>query len=152
MSTSTDAQLFYGVYFDEDTEFAWGDDIEGWWVYEINGFKHSFELFDSAGNYLNGREPTQEENRKYWGEYTEFLNANPLPVELVNYCSGDCPMYAIAVKGTVMTAKRGIPAIVNPKLLRVTMEQETALVSFLDKHDLTGFVDEPAWLLTSYWG
>lgn len=37
----------------------WDDDIKFWWGKE-NGFKHSFEIYDGSGNYLNGVEPERE--------------------------------------------------------------------------------------------
>lgn len=152
MGTSTDGQICYGVAFDEDFEFPWGDgDIDDWWTYTVNGFKHSFELFDSSGNYLNGRKPSSEESSKYFGERREFEAKHPIPIALVNYCSGECPMYAIAVPSTVMTARRGYPTAFDPDNLLVSEDERAGLLEFFAKHDIDA-PSAPAWLLTSYWG
>lgn len=155
MGVSTNGQICYGVAFDEDYEFPWNKehdgDIDAWWLYGVLGFKHSFELFDAAGNYLNGREPSREESSRYFAESREFVASRPLPVELLNYCSGDCPMYALAVPGTVLTARRGYPAEFDPAALTVTDDGREALRKFCIDYGIE-LPQEPTWLLTSYWG
>ena len=155
MGTSTNGQICYGVAFDEEHEFPWDEehegDIDSWWIYGVHGFKHSFELFDSAGCYLNGREPTREESGRYFAESSKFAAAHPLPVELVNYCSGDCPMYVLAVPSTVLTARRGYPTEFDPAALTVTDEGRDTLRKFCADHGIKP-PKEPTWLLTSYWG
>lgn len=151
MGTSTNGQLCYGVAFEEDFEFPWGDDIEDWWVYTVHKFKHSFELFDSAGNYLNGREPSRDENARYWQERRDFEALHPLPVEVVNYCSGDYPMYLLAVPGTVRVARRGFAEPIDPSSLVVSDEDRDRLMGFLNDHGID-VPSPPGWLLTSYWG
>ena len=151
MGTSTNGQLCYGVAFEEDFEFPWGDDIDDWWVYTVHKFEHSFELFDSAGCYLNGREPTDEGNTRYWQERRDFEAAHPLPVTLVNYCSGDCPMYVVAVPGTTVVARRGYPEVVDPSALLVTQDQYGQLMKFFTDFGIDA-PSTPSWLLTSYWG
>jgi hypothetical protein len=154
MGVSTNGEIFYGVVFEEDYEFPWDKehdgDIDAWWLYGVHGFKHSFELYDAMGNCLNGREPSSEESGRYFDESRAFVEAHPLPVELVNYCSGDYPMYALAVPGTVITARRGYPAEFDPATLTVKMEQVDALREFCADHEIE-FPKEPAWLLTSCW-
>lgn len=152
MGTSTNGQLCYGVAFEEDFDFPWGDgEIEDWWTYKVHGFKHSFELFDSDGNYLNGREPPKDEVSRYFEERRAFDAAHRLPVELVNYCSGDYPMYAVAVPGTVRTATRGSPTSIDPASLVVADDGRAALLKFFADHGIEA-PTAPAWLLTSYWG
>ena len=113
MGTSTNGQICYGVAFEDGYEFPWDADYDGdidaWWIYEVHGFKHSVEIFDTAGCYLNGREPSPDEVSRYFKEIRDFSEAHPLPVKLVNYCSGDCPMYALAVPSSFIRAGRGCP-------------------------------------------
>ncbi len=153
MSTSTDGRLCYGIAFEEDFEFPWGDsEIDDWWTYTVHGFKHSFELFDADGNYLNGREPSKEASRRYFDERRAFDAGVPkIPVELVNYCSGDYPMYALAVPGTVRTSSRGSQTSIDPASLTVSDDERAGLLKFLADHGIEAPAD-PAWLLTSYWG
>ena len=152
MGRSTNGQLCYGVAFDDGHEFPWGEDeIEDWWTYTVNGFKHSFELWDGDGNVLNGREPTNDEVSRYFEERRAFDAEHMLPVELVNYCSGSDPMFAIAVPSTVHTALRGIPTVIDPSSLVVTDDERAALLKFFADHGIEA-PEGPAWLLTSYWG
>ncbi len=81
MGVSTNGQLWYGVVFEDGYEFPWdaepfdGDERE-WWRAERG--------FDEAKGY-----PAEG-----WLEYQKAFDAeHPCPVETVNYCSGDYPMY-----------------------------------------------------------
>lgn len=155
MGTSTNGQICHGVAFEEDFEFPWDaehdGDIDSWWLYGVHGFKHSFEIYDANGNHLNGKQPSAEDISRYFKESREFVDANPLPVTLVNYCSGDYPMYAIAVPRTVINAFRGDPTEFDPAALTVTDAERDALLSFCADHGIE-VPSEPKWLLTSYWG
>lgn len=151
MGVSTDGQLCYGVAFDEDFVFPWGEDgIEDWWAYQVHGFKHSFDLFDSDGAFLDCRLPSQERLDAYFAERRAFDEAHPLPVELVNYCSDGHPMYIVAAVGTLIVARRGSPEVIDPAQLSVTTEQHDALVRFFADHDIE-MPREPSWLLSSLW-
>lgn len=154
MGTSTNGLIFYGVALEEDYEFPWsGDregDIEEWWIYDVLGYKPSFEIYDASGEYIDGVKPDNDIISNYHGEKREFLKSNPLPIEIQNYCSGDYPMYAIAVKGTVIEACRGYPVTINPSDLVVTQEQRDTLVGFCARHNI--IIEEPVWMLASYWG
>lgn len=154
MTVSTNAQICYGVTFDEDFEFPWDDEkyeeIDDWWLHEVHGFKPSVELFGPDGEYLNGIEPSKEDVSRYFGEQRDFLKAHPLPVGLVNYCSCDYPMIILAVPRTVITARRGYPSAFNPFDLTVALEEREALLKFLSDHGLDQ-LQNPAWILSSLW-
>lgn len=154
MGTTTNGQICFGIALIEDYEFPWADThedgVEAWWR-EQCGYKPSIELFDEHGAYLNGVKPTAEAIAAYFSEQREFDAARPMPFELVNYCSSECPMYALAVPGTVITARRGYPEKIDP----------TAFVSDVDADKLSAFMafcadmgigNDPDWMLTSYWG
>ena len=58
MGVSTNAILCFGISFDEDTIFPWGDgedEMKEWWL-EVNGYQPPFELFDEHGDWLDGVE------------------------------------------------------------------------------------------------
>jgi len=151
MGQSTNAEISFGIAFEEDYEFPWSgedNDIETWWR-EQNGFTHSFELFDDEGNYIAGKEPSAELVELYFAEQREFDKRHPLPVELVNYCSGDYPMWIIAVPYVGELARRGYPVTFVPSELTVSDAQVKALVDFCKNVGLEG---EPSWYLSSYWG
>ena len=126
MGVSTDGQICFGILFDEGFEFPWDSnefegDIEGWWTFDVLEFRHSFEIFTPEGEYLGGERPPEERITEYFRERREFTERNPeLPVELVNCCSGDCPMYILAIPKTCYSASRGYPEELDPQKLTVT--------------------------------
>lgn len=157
MGVSTDGHICFGIAFEDGFEFPWDteesdQDIDSWWVYGVLGFKHSFELYDEKGEYLNGVKPPQEDTDRYYDEKRQFEVKNKkLPVQLVNYCSGGYPMYILAVPRTYLSCSRGYPADFDPSELTVTEEEKAALLQFCIDHGIEHDA-EPKWLLSSYWG
>ena len=158
MGVSTDGQICYGIAFDEETEFPWGEDeIEDWWIEKVHGFKPSRQLYDDEGQYIGGVRPPDDVMDAHFAELRAFREAHPLPVKLVNHCSYDYPMYILAVPGTHKMARRGFPEAIDPASLSVTQEQREALLAFCREHGigtLNGIevLDEPKWWLSSMWG
>jgi len=161
MGTSTDGQICFGIQFEEDYRFPWNSDnadIDNWWLYKICGYTNPFELYDEEGEWLNGIKPSQGQIKEYYDPQREFEKEHPLPVELINYCSGDYPDYIVAIPRTCMTSSRGFPKAFNPKDFVITEEEATALVAFCQEHcqpydedyDPPDFT--PHWYLSSYWG
>ena len=153
MSVSNNAKIFYGITFEEYYEFPWDgyEDIEDWWIYGVNGFRHSFELYDSDGNYLNGLKPSGEEIRRYFDEKISFSKAHPIPVKLVNYCSDNVPMYALDVPGTVITAYRGYPEVIDLSSFIVDNEKVNAMLKFCNDQGIE-LNRGLSWILSSYCG
>lgn len=167
MSTSTNGQLSYGIIFDEGFEFPWTKDPwdgdERHWWRDVNGFKNSKEIY-SNGDYIGGKRPNESVIDAYYNEQHAWEKANPLPIELVNYCSAEYPMYMLAVPETCKSNSRGDATVFNPAELVVTEEQKAKLMEFCQKY-LGEIIDEfnndeyndqivlePNWYLTSYWG
>ena len=165
MGQSTDGQISYGVRFPEGFEFPWDrshdGDEDAWWR-EVFGYKPPFELYDKDSEYLDGKKPAQERINEYYDAQTTWENANPLPFKLVNYCSGECPVYILSVPGTVVTANRGYPQELDPqKALTVRQMAVDKLMTFIAEHikvDPEEWDDEdcdvtlPAkWWLSSEW-
>lgn len=156
MTTSTNGQICYGVLFDEDHEFPWDsdeweDDIEEWWLYEVCGYRPPFELYDTQGNWLNGIRPLDWQLREYYDSRHAFQDSHPMPVALVNYCSGDYPMYIVAIPNSVIIANRGYPEVVGVWNFTTVTEEEAALLMEFCREYL-GVTEEPSWWLSSYWG
>lgn len=132
MGVSTDGEICYGIIFEDEYEFPWDIDHEGdpemWWISEILKLTY------------NG-----------YHEKKAILKDNPLPFELVNYCSGEYPMYILAVPGTVKRASRGNPTSFTLDELKVDEAASNKLVEFCKEHDLTGD-SEIGWILSSYMG
>lgn len=156
MGVSTNGVICYGILFDEDSVFPWDDeryegDIGNWWLYGVLGFKHSFDIYGEDGNYIDDKEPSDEDLSKYFDERYAALEENKLPIELVNYCSANVPMYILAVPSTIKRALRGYPTWFNPDELTVSDEEKLSLLSFCKTHGIVT-LEAPMWWLSSYWG
>ena len=147
MGVSTDGQICLGIVFDEDYEFPWEDeDIKVWWE-EVRGYEKPFEIYDDSGRKLG---VTQDQVNEYHQHSRDWQEANPLPVELVNYCSGDYPMYILAVPSSVINASRGFPVEISPDLT-IKQEELEPFISFTREY-LPELSLEVRWYLSSYWG
>lgn len=156
MGQSTDGQICYGILFEEDYEFPWdlepyNGDYDEWWTYGIQGFKHSFELFDENGEWLNGIEPSEDIKDSYYKEEWDFKKSHPkLPITLWNVCSADYPQYIMSV-GKGLSASRGYPEELNLSEFIVTEEQTKQLIDFCNEYGIE-IKNKPNWYLSSYWG
>ncbi len=154
MGMSTNGQVSYGVKFEEDYEFPWdlGDydgDIDEWWLAESGFVRGNDYPFDEDGEYKIGLVANSPSVLSYFERESDWREAHPLPVEPVNYCSGEYPIYILAVVGSVVTANRGFPRVLNPSALTVTAEQHQALIDFCEKHGLSDY-EGPSWYLSNY--
>lgn len=155
MGTSTDGQICYGIYFEEGYEFPWGEesewegDMEEWWLIESGWTWEKEKPFDEEGNYSPGFSDKHPLTEEYFDSRHEWKKSHPCPIVEVNYQSGECPAYILAISESVITASRGYPEVLSP--LEESVEWGTILVEFCDtygiEHD-TG----PQWYLSSYWG
>lgn len=153
MGQSTNGQICFGIAFEEGFEFPWEDkDLDDFWLEDVLGFKHSFQLWDAEGEYIGGIKPSEERIDAYFAERDAFRNQHgDCPFALVNVCSGDYPQYILAIKRSCMTANRGYPKKFDPMNLTVTKEEIESLIDFCHKQGIT-CESEPAWYLSSYWG
>ena len=149
MGVSTNGIICYGISFEEDFEFPWDDDWDEWWI-KICGYKPLFEMYDEKGEYIAGMKPAQEDRDKYWDHKYKFKKEHPMPVEIVTHCSGDYPMYIIAIPRTVMSASRGYPLEFFPDDLKDTLEDENILLQFCKDHGIE-HEEMPKWWLASLW-
>jgi len=157
MTISTNGQICFGVILDEDNELPWDaedfdGDIDYWWTFAVLGLKRSFEMFTPDGDWIGGKEWPKDKSDQYYQERRDFEENNPkLPVELINYCSDEYPMYILAISETCYGARRGYPEKIIPVDLSVTNEQIAQLFDFCKTYGVK-FEGEPAWYLSSYWG
>ena len=164
MGVSTDGQICYGIKFEEGYIFPWAArlydaDITAWWL-DICGYQPPFELFTEDGYWLNGSEPPAEKIAVYEAAKREFVKTQPpLPVDIVNYCSDDFPMYILAVPRLSISNSRGHPVTFNPLNLTITPAECQVLIDFCvsycrpqeDSFDKFPAM-APRWYLSSYWG
>lgn len=155
MGQNTDGQICYGIDVSEGEELPWEDeeykgDEEEWWMIE-SGFKwEGKEPFDEHGNYAQGVKEGDPLIDEYFAARMKWCEEHPLPIEMVNTCSGDCPMWIVAVPGTLVTACRGYPESIDPStLFNIDPEKLAQWSAFCEKYGIEG---EAGWYLSSYWG
>ena len=155
MGQSTDGEIAFGVLCEDGTEFPWDAEefdygIEDWWRVE-SGFESIHQPYTPQGEYAEGWSRGDPRLKEYGQQRNAWDAANPLPVDLVNYCHSDVPMYVIAVPGVGLKCSRGYPDSFDPAELKVSPEQEFKLLQFLARYKIKR-ISELAWWLTSYWG
>ena len=130
MGVSTNGYVCFGFLLEEGAPMPWDDheEIEAWWFKEKVG--RDYESYE---------------------EYSLFLRENPCPVELVNACSLSHPMWILALAGTVRTALRGGPEIINPKSLHVKDEDKMPLIRIMSHYEIDHIGEGAQWYLASYW-
>jgi hypothetical protein len=145
VGTSTDGQLCYGILVGEDLPWTEQDlELIEWWR-EVNDCP-VVSPYTEAGEY----KPGITNGDAYFELRHKWDDENPVPVEEVNFCSGDCPAYILAVPSTVKTAYRGSPLEIDPVLI-FPKDGEQALIDFCNRIDIVGR-PRPKWYLSSYWG
>lgn len=154
MGTSTDGQLSYGIMFEEGFRFPWDaeefdGDIGDWWKH-VKGFVNPIESpWDEDGQYRPGYHENSPEIGKYFEHQHAWAVANPLPVEIVNYCSYDAPMYILAIKH--FENSRGYPHKIDVNQLLIAEQETETLMAFIKEFHIDT-EDEPQWWLSSFWG
>lgn len=155
MGVSTDGQLCFGILFEEGYSFPWDDDeyegdLEKYWR-SLKGFVNPLEFpYDEKGYYKPGFSFNDPRVRSYYEAANDWDKDNPIPITLVNYCSGDVPMYIIATKN--ISASRGSPGVIDPNFLNTDYEEEKKKIfDFLSACGIET-TEEPKWYLSSYWG
>lgn len=143
MGTSTDAYLFFGFSF-SDQEV--GQDTPDWLDEDMEWEAIYAERHDGINKpdvvYI-GHEHVYS---TYWQAKREA--AERASCEIAFHCSGDYPIWFVALQGTRFVASRGDE--VEVKLPNIHEEQITEMRAFCE---LLGIKwKEPKWLLVSYWG
>jgi hypothetical protein len=169
MGVSTDGIICYGYMFPEGWEFPWHEyDSEDEWWEDVNGYielKIDPEPYTEVGCYQPWFKniPELEKDRilePRFKHHRKWSEEHPWPVYSVNYCSGECPMYILAVPSSVTIAKRGYPEQFEPSDLDI-MKHADELVEFqqfIEKYCILKTEDEYfdppklGWWLCSYWG
>ena len=146
----------------EDIEDEEDNDIEAWWA-EVNGVSskelwkqyYAWEAENKTGDYIKDNdlvdryEKLHPEWRVALDKYYEDKKATDetCPVEIVQHCSYEYPMYILAAKGQHWNAWRGHP--VEIESLNVDEAARVRLKEFCRVYDIEF---EPKWILASMWG
>jgi len=130
MGVSTNGNICFGIIFDEDFEFPWGDEcFDDWYVTKHLGMQFA-----------------------EYRDQLKFIRENPIPFELENYCSDGCEMFILAVPGTVKCAHRGYPEKFVPSSLLVDDSSLSKFNDAIKSLEIDCGEEKPEWILYSYMG
>lgn len=148
MGVSTDGILFYGI--------AYGEDLDVSELAEHHGIAYEDFDFDFETLYadkMGVKSPTGDYDldpevfKKYWADKREINKKSGC--EIGTYCSGDYPMYYLAIKDGHYSVSRGSETEI-PDGLTAKPEWKQQLELYCAFMGLP--FKEPKWLLVSYWG
>ncbi len=157
MSVSTNGQMCYGCLLEEEVELPWDTeefdhDIEAWWR-SVNGYVPPCDPWTPEGNYAPGWSKDDPRFREYYDHKHAWEKEHPILVELVNACSGEYPLWIVAVPSTVKTARRGDPTRLGLDVMAdPDVSEENGMREFLNRYEIPHDADNIGWWLSSYWG
>ena len=141
MGISTDGIICFGILFEEGHTFPWQESLDDLGEEVYDDYADPEEWY--------AKQKGWDKNVHQWS--WQWVKENPLPFKLVNYCSGDCPMWILAVPETVNECSRGYPEALNPRAFTVEDYRINELLNFCAAYNIT-VPDIPKWYLCSYWG
>lgn len=150
MGTSTDGILFYGFLVEDEEALhdrlsgVGPDDDDDNDVSEDDddvSEEHSSMVAKLYG--WDGKNPKYD-----W----DWEKKHPSPVTIGTHCSGDCPMYYVAIAASEVTARRGYPEAVSTE---TKPEWDAILTDFMSKLSDKFGMELPkvkfGWYLASMW-
>lgn len=173
MGQSTNAVLFYGYCWDEETSEPWNigkddeeekdstDDDEDWETRYANlkGLKepaeayperHATPFFSTPRNWTPEEQVIVDKYSAYWDAKTDLAESSGCEVDL--HCHGDAPMPYVCIKKSQITTYRGDMTVITQDTLKVEHDWDQQLVAFCDLMGIDVKDKKPAWYMVSYWG
>jgi hypothetical protein len=136
MGVSTNALMAFGFDLGEERPESFTDSDEGY--FEADEFL--LRDFDAGiPEWTPGVGPD------YWDNKSAALAK--IPVDIIEHCSGEYPMYFLAVRGTECEARRGYPSVAEQR--EIAAAEIDAMRAFCEKHGIEW--QEPRWYIFSMW-
>lgn len=155
MGYSPQADIFYGIVFDECAEFPWGEyssGLEDWWYLEIHKFKPSATPYNEEGNYKEGCRKGCSEEITYWSERKTHKESCPkLPIEVVYHGYHEDTAVALVAKLLASGSWDG-PTELKPQEWEITLKEMTTFFEFLDKYKIKYSAKDFGLQMTCYYG
>lgn len=150
MSTSTDAIIFYGYVWDEETSTPWtiGQDDEETtdedWEERYARLKAGLEKPDTGNGF------DQKVYSEYLAKKREIVKDCPCKVD--THCSGEYPMPYVCISDSYVCNSRGDMTELKPEQFEVEENWNDELKKFCKLMGITMPAGGPKWYLVSYWG
>lgn len=150
---STDAQICYGIAFEEGFEFPWGiepwwGDHEAWWR-DVNGYESLWYPYTEDGDYKPGVDGNDPRVDEYHSHKSSWIRENPFPLTLVHCGSYDFSEVILAVTSTFVIAE-GYGESFRPSQLIVHDGSRNVLLDFCRMWNIES--NHPKWWLSTYRG
>lgn len=134
MGTSTDGIICFGFMVGEEEEPP--------------EFLDGFEDFDEYLDSLSGL-PAYGEPGHSFDDQRKFRES--CPADMVIHCSYDYPMYILAMRGTIIRARRGYPVELDLSFFTsFDNAKEQEFLAWCEEREL--LEGDPKWYLCSLWG
>jgi hypothetical protein len=142
MGVSSDAILFYGICFNDETPECFEEDYNDWESDWEN--KYGPKQPEDKGDYKG---PEWDK----WREEKKEFEGNGIAMEVGIYCSYDYPMYFVAPQAHTYTVYRGDFEEITPEMIAAPRaDQIAALKEFCELHNIP--YSEPKWFMVSRMG
>ncbi len=171
MGQSTNAILFYGYVWDDETDLWDRDDHDYWFeaVAKRRGISSPWDFYRESGAEAQHNALRYEDQKNayyYWKEQVGFeallaewdaakdaIKAEHPSIDVGSHCSCDFPMPYIFVSDTKQNASRGYPVAVDTdKVSDTRPEWDEALTAFVTDLDIDiSEAQGPGWFLVSNW-
>ena len=178
MTVSTDAILFYGYWWDEETRNPWEigrvnddeddnkvDNAEDGWEERYARTKGCLApstpfpdrmvtptrengWSSTPKDYSSAEQAIIDQYRAYWEVKRKLIEVAPCLVD--THCSASCPMPYVAVRASVTSSPRGYPTEISS--LTVDPTWEAILIEFCATLGIEIGGKKPGWWLVSDWG
>ena len=154
MGISTDAILFYGYCWDEETNlFGEGEERYQEWEHIIlkkRGFSSPWDSYPVKDAAIKKWKEDNKTATDEWNRWKNNLKEEFGGVDIYHHCSAE---YTIPyITASRIEAHRGYPKEITPHLLGRIVGWDDSLDKFLDALDIPKPHSVPKWWLVSYWG
>lgn len=155
MGVSTDAILFYGYAWDEETNTPWtigkddededssSDDEEDWEERYVR-LKAGLIKPDTGDKY------DEKTYRAYLDKKMEIVK--DCQCEVGSHCHSEAPMPYVCIKSTYICNSRGDMTRLNPEQFEIDPSWDAELKKFCKLMGIAPPAEGPGWYMVSYWG
>jgi len=165
MGVSTNAILFYGYCWDDESELLPDEGDSSEWPERValaRGHTNPWLAFPDEEvkklPYPQQRTASDEWIKQHRAELDVWYEVKrdiekEFGCEIGRHCSGDCPMPYITIAGSGKTVHRGYPETLTTSNLNISPEWDEMLERFMKELGISPPEGHsPGWWLASYWG
>lgn len=175
MTVSTDAIIFYGYAWDEETDAPWtigadsdsneDEDLEADSDADDQGWEERYAIrmgakppelpypekgYDYQGTYTPEEQAAIDAHKAFWDERRRLVDACPCKVD--SHCSNDYKMPFVCIKDSYICNSRGDMTELTQDQFEIEPHWNDELKKFCKLMGITPPAGGPKWYLVSWWG